>query len=323
MEQHTRTRRGLTLVDLLVVICLLLLIGAAAAPVITAARETDFRVGCASHLRMIGMALMLYANDNKGAYPRVRYDQKDGAPLTHFTGIKSEDPFAKEGAPEANDVTAAMYLLIRTADLFPSAFRCPRVVYERLRDVERAKADKKLDAPRPPPLRGRNYTTPPLWVPEPVWKERAMKLSNFPDPNDLHFSMANMYPSESAIRTGYKFHSGVVADLVIAADMNPGNGALLKVPQRSQGVPNLMSQVNSPNHAGQGQNVMFNDGHVAWLAHPFTGAQSDHIYTYGKTDPERAGDGIVGPPAWQLDTILLPTAEQIAAFRKESGKKGS
>jgi hypothetical protein len=313
-------RRGLTYLDLLVSLCLLLLIGAAAVPFVAAAREIDFRVGCASHLRMIGMAMMLYANDNKGAYPRVRYDLKDGAPLTIFTGFDSDDPFAREGAPEANDVTAAMYLLIRNADLYPSAFLCPRVVYEGLDDRERRRVDVKLDAPRPAPPRGRNWTTPPRWVSEPKWEERHMTMSNFPDPDDLHFSMANMYPPASAVQKGYKFHSGVVADLVIAADANPGNGALLKIPQRWQANSKLMSQVNSRNHAGEGQNVLFNDGRVQWYTHPFVGAERDHIYTYGKTDAERAGDGIVGAPGWKLDSILLPTADQKAALRKDAEK---
>ena len=37
--------------------------------------------------------------------------------------------------------------------------------------------------------------------------------------------------------------------------------------------------INSPNHGGDGQNVLFQDGHVRFYAHPFCGINDDNIYT--------------------------------------------
>ena len=34
-----------------------------------AANETQMRIKCASNLRQIGQAMLLYANENKGKYP--------------------------------------------------------------------------------------------------------------------------------------------------------------------------------------------------------------------------------------------------------------
>jgi len=39
-------------------------------PSLNRARETANRVKCASNLRQIGQAILLYSNDNNGPYPR-------------------------------------------------------------------------------------------------------------------------------------------------------------------------------------------------------------------------------------------------------------
>ena len=42
--------------------------------------ETSNRVKCASNLRQIGQAILLYSNDNKGAYPRTLADINNPTP---------------------------------------------------------------------------------------------------------------------------------------------------------------------------------------------------------------------------------------------------
>jgi len=299
------TRRGLTYLDLLALICSMVMLAAVAAPGIGRLRERNCRVICASHLRQIAMGMMLYANDNKGAYPRVRYDAKDDAKLNYYTASDSEDPFAKNG-PEINDVTAAMFLLIRNADLNPSVFLCPALYYQRLSDAGKVQFDK--DNPVP----GAEDGSRGIQLPEPKWT--ISKMSNFPSPESLHYSIAYPYPPAASIKVGYKYNTGVVADFVIAADTNPGSDELLKVLWGSP--EDLLRKANSPNHGGDGQNVLFNDGHVEWCTSPFMGAGlgpnpvPDNIYTYGRCTATKGGDGIIGPPAWALDTVLLPTADQ-------------
>src|SRR5207302_9636649 len=110
----------------------------------------------------------------------------------------------------------------------------------------------------------------------------------------------------------------------IAADINPGSaptvttgatvGAVVYNSARSS-----MVGANTRNHKGDGQNVLYGDGHVDWQATPFAGpyrspsaalSYRDLIYTAGGTTgtggtfDTAAGNGV---PYDQYDSVLLPT----------------
>jgi prepilin-type N-terminal cleavage/methylation domain-containing protein/prepilin-type processing-associated H-X9-DG protein len=187
MVATNRRGGGFTLIEILVVIAIIAVLIAILIPVAEKVRESALANNCLSNLRQIGQAISIYANENHGAYPRTLYGA--GIPLTKGTNPAAPDPFGI-GGPEANDVTAPLFLLMRTQHLPPVLFTCPYT------DVNVYEADSALNV-----TSRSNFTN---------WKK------------NLGYSYANPYPADAATRAGYKLTSNMNPALAIMADLNSG-----------------------------------------------------------------------------------------------------
>lgn len=271
-------RRGVTIIDWLVVIILTLLIATFSLAAANQQRDMAKLIGCASHLNQIGQAMLRYAADNNGDFPRGLYDSASAdhpVAYTHFdakcAADEKYDPMYSKSGPGPNDVTAGVFRLIQTQHLAPDLFLCPGVA---LPSTRPARIDPATQC-------------------------------NFSDPAQLNYSFANPYPDDDAAHDGYAFDNRLPSDFALAADLNPGCDALMKIGPLAS--PKEIQGINSTNHNGFGQNVLFADSHVELHNDPFcSGKHRDNIYTFGRG----TGNGVVGSPVGPNDSILLPTATQ-------------
>src|SRR5688572_17516822 len=195
-DHEANESSGFTLVELLVVIGIIAALIAILLPSLSAARERANRVKCSSNLRSIGQAMHSYANDNKGQYPRTRWNPNSA--FAHYFDCSGYDPpFAGlSESPKDNDLTAAYYLLIHYRYVLLDEFVCPST------DHQKDPLDSRKDAT----LRSNFVRTEPLG-------------------KDFSYSFTTPYPGNGTIGprdATYRYRPTDPSTLALAADRNDG-----------------------------------------------------------------------------------------------------
>jgi prepilin-type N-terminal cleavage/methylation domain-containing protein/prepilin-type processing-associated H-X9-DG protein len=264
------SRRGaFTIIELLVVIAIITILIGILLPTVERVRHRGYINACAANLHAIGQAMTIYANENRGSYPRTIYDSTQANTIAVGNYVGVPDPF-NGPVKVPNDVTSAIYLLRKTQELPASVFVCA------YGDVNEFTPDQTDPA-----------TT-----------------SNFADyRKNLGYSFADPYPSDAAVQNGFKWTPKISVDFALAADINPG----VKAPHydvTAVTAPNLPWTIrkkgNSGNHEQEGQNVLYGDGHVTYQLTCLCGVNGDNIYT-------NRSNRIDQSPVDKDDSLLLPT----------------
>lgn len=254
--------RKLTITDVLTSLVLCCVIVGGCLPSMGRASETANRVKCQSNLSQMGKALLLYSNENGGAYPQAYYVPDQPVSVSN-DGHAETNPFITS---RLNNIPAAMFLLIRTQDMTTEVFTCPSGTSEKdLMDGESA-------------LKRSNFTG-----------DSGLVLKN------VSYSFFNVYPSNAALLNGYpKLITAFGSDFAVAADRAPA--APCVVARVTVGAPrSVMIKGNSKNHDQDGQNVLYADGHAEFQQTPLCGMNNDHIYTsqsFG-VDPVSGSDSVL------------------------------
>src|SRR5437667_8103327 len=127
-NRKARLRRkifgGFTLIEVLVVIGIIALLLGILLPTMERVRHRAYIANCASNLRQIGQFMSAYSNDHHGQLPRTVYAPGAAPAVQYGTGGAAIDPFLP-GGPAANDLTAAVFLLLRVQHIPPLLLNCP------------------------------------------------------------------------------------------------------------------------------------------------------------------------------------------------------
>ncbi len=99
-------KHGFTLIELLVVIAIIAILAAILFPVFAQAREKARQTTCASNLKQIGLAMLMYQQDSDETFPQMAYYDQAGQPVDWESVIQ---PYVKSGSATVYKNTSYYY----------------------------------------------------------------------------------------------------------------------------------------------------------------------------------------------------------------------
>jgi len=287
-------KKGFTLIELLVVISIIALLMAILMPALAKVRQIAQRVVCGSHLKGVGSAMSIYATEQEGKYPRAGgKDSIWGASINPPDGWRATNELDAYGIPPGRPATisSCLYLLIKYSDVSPKQLLCGGDTAASLFNL----ADYDPGLVRNDDIMEAWDLGPPGTIPDTA----------------THYSYSYQVPFGQIGLSFYPLTSLSDSGMAVMADKNPYlvinpdpawafTDALTMVGYKWKGLGGTKQTErwgNSPNHLMEGQNVLFNDGHVTFHDVPYCGIDNDNIYAKSGTSLGLAPE--IGLEPWE------------------------
>ncbi len=261
--------KAFTLIELLVVIAIIALLISILLPSLSRARELSKRLVCGANTKGIGTSAKIYANENQEKWMAPPFSKKtDGDGIDYLcTGNPDASPcvgFQRErestsetansggaAGSTALSVTRAYWIMVRSGDITVKQFLCPSA-------PDNEDPTENLD----------------LYYDFTAYE------------NISYGYLVPFGPRDTQPREGMDNRQALAADKgphylqndLDASTRGPGGQGL-----RVDSSPKDWRPFNSANHGGngngEGQNVLFADGHSSFIRTPLGGIDSDNIYS--------------------------------------------
>jgi len=312
-------RKGFTLVELLVVIAIIALLMGILMPALAKVRQVAYRMMCGTNLAGIGKAMLIYSNDYEEEYPiagcvtNVQWAVIDGT-INNWEAPTCQKAFGPRNYRAT--ITSSFFLLIRLAEAAPKLFNCKGDIGSKifkLSDTSTTLDDiteawdfgAGLGGPMPGEYCSYSYHMP--YSLSGVGRNPINSASNAACPVAAD---RNPYLDKNANpRTGMGYIEGEDGE-GLPPSCAPTEGGVDYVDNDQTG--------NAAAHQREGQNVLFNDGHVKFERYPNCGIDNDNIWKAWEQDPPpTACDRELGEPyAGQTTTSFanLAPLDQKDAF---------